>query len=242
MTDLEQRIAKWHERHFGKPQYEKCMKKLWEECTELGFATEDGDVAAIEEEAADCFIVLSNLVAGANFGARTLMDCVASKLAVIELRTPERVKRHMSDIHSERFPVMTPDYTITDTAPEPAAEEPLYDVPVDGINTLAEQIHEWAVDKGFWHWPDPGRAIDQIVAKQMLIVTEVAEWTEGTRAGNPRCDKVGMEGFSNGEEEAADTIIRILDLCACLGYDIGGAIEAKMAVNHGRPHKHGKLI
>ena len=42
------------------------------------------------------------------------------------------------------------------------------------------------------------------------------------------------------EDELADTIIRVLDLCAFKGIDIQAHIKAKMRYNALRPHKHGK--
>ena len=42
------------------------------------------------------------------------------------------------------------------------------------------------------------------------------------------------------EDELADVIIRVLDLCAFKGIDIESHIKAKMRYNAMRPHKHGK--
>lgn len=42
------------------------------------------------------------------------------------------------------------------------------------------------------------------------------------------------------EDEIADALIRILDLCAALNIDIGTHVRLKMAYNSGRPRKHGK--
>lgn len=42
------------------------------------------------------------------------------------------------------------------------------------------------------------------------------------------------------EDEIADALIRILDLCAARNIDIGTHVRLKMSYNAGRPHKHGK--
>ena len=42
------------------------------------------------------------------------------------------------------------------------------------------------------------------------------------------------------EDEIADTIIRLLDLCGMLGIDIDKHVELKMQYNSSRPYLHGK--
>jgi len=42
------------------------------------------------------------------------------------------------------------------------------------------------------------------------------------------------------EDELADVVIRVLDLCAFKKIDIESHIKAKMRYNSSRPHKHGK--
>lgn len=71
----------------------------------------------------------------------------------------------------------------------------------------------------------------------MLAVTELAEAMEAYRAGNPMSEKI--DGFSKVEEELADTMIRILDMAGGMGFDIEGALRAKMAYNKTRPYRHG---
>ena len=102
----------------------------------------------------------------------------------------------------------------------------------DLINLLAEKINQTANEHGFWDNDyDDGMKI-------ALMHSELSEVLEALRHDNPQ-DKHCPE-LSSVEIEYADCIIRILDICHERGYNIGGAIEAKMAFNETRPFKHGK--
>lgn len=104
------------------------------------------------------------------------------------------------------------------------------------IDIMAVGINRWANEKGFW--ADHGDIPAGLVKSQkiMLIVTELAELVEGLRKPVPS----SIPGFTNEEEEAADTMIRLLDYCGQYNLRIGAAVLAKMEVNEGRPFKHGK--
>ncbi len=92
------------------------------------------------------------------------------------------------------------------------------------LNSLAQEVARWREEKGFvTNW-------EGMLAKLMLVVTEVAEAAEAVREEN-------REGFA---EEVADTFIRLLDICGSIGLDIEGEIRRKMEVNKGRPYRHGK--
>lgn len=62
----------------------------------------------------------------------------------------------------------------------------------------------------------------------MLIVSELAEAMEGHRKNLPD-DKLPHRPMF--EVEIADAFIRLFDLCAGKGLDLGGAFEEKMAYN-----------
>ncbi len=133
------------------------------------------------------------------------------------------------------------------------------------IDLLASFINRWAIDKGFWKQEEElsrlveiaksnaliseedrdylNGAIKSLVSstKQMLVITEIAEYVEGLRSTTPDKDCAEL-GFSNEEVEVADAIIRLLDLAAHRKYRIGDAIMAKMSKNCGRPYQHGRLF
>lgn len=105
-------------------------------------------------------------------------------------------------------------------------------------NRLAERVLETALKKGFWKDDAtvPQNYIDD--HKLMRIVSEVSELSEFLRDGNPPSEK--MPEFSGAEEEAADIVIRLMDLCQRRGWRVAEAIRKKMSVNDSRPYLHGR--
>lgn len=132
------------------------------------------------------------------------------------------------------------------------AEPPQYEHAFT-LQELAAAIHANARAKGFYegHF-NTGE-------KLMLVVSELAEALEHHRmtGGSPIHPSVLMlvenspdEMFpamfkdnikDTFEDEMADAIIRILDLCAARNIQIERHIILKMRYNASRPHKHGKL-
>ena len=105
---------------------------------------------------------------------------------------------------------------------------------VISIAELQKQIHQTAVEKGWWENPrSDGECL-------MLMVCELSEAMEGYRDGNPHSDKIAQ--FSQMEEELADVIIRILDFAEHRGFEIEKAIAAKMAYNTTRAYRHGGKV
>ena len=117
------------------------------------------------------------------------------------------------------------------------------------ILTLQREVHQIAVDHGWWDDPEN----DNVPTKIALMHSELSEALEEFR--NDRMDLywgerttygVGGEALVTiGEKpegfgvELADAVIRIFDLASRLGLDMGALVELKMEYNRGRPHKHG---
>ena len=102
----------------------------------------------------------------------------------------------------------------------------------DVLNYLTTEIHCTAQEKGWW---EDGRKPSECIA---LAHSELSEALEALRHGNPPDDKITQ--FSGAEAELADTIIRILDMAGAFGWNVAGALVAKMQYNRGRTYKHGK--
>lgn len=114
------------------------------------------------------------------------------------------------------------------------------------IKELQKEIHENAVNKGFW---DKEHNFGNDI---MLIVTELAECVEAHRLG----EHANLEGFDNGtedfttefkkhikdtiEDELADAFIRLLDTAEGWGIDLQEHVKLKMLYNAKRERLHGK--
>ena len=133
------------------------------------------------------------------------------------------------------------------------------------LNKLSKQIHENAKSKGFY---DNEKNLGEMLC---LIHSEISEALEALRISKyySNCgvenewiikgmadknygatfndDLFFKEQFENMvkssfEDELADVVIRVLDLCAFKGVDIESHVKAKMRYNCLRPHRHGKLF
>jgi NTP pyrophosphatase (non-canonical NTP hydrolase) len=122
------------------------------------------------------------------------------------------------------------------------------------IKELIEISHRQACEKGFWNNEDWN-----ISEKLMLIVSELAEANEALRKNDRQLseedyrisittgpdEKLKLHFFDRWkkdtfEDELADTVIRIADLCGKMGIDLEWQIEKKLAFNKTRGYKHGK--
>jgi len=121
------------------------------------------------------------------------------------------------------------------------------------LNELAERVYRGNRDKGFW---DKSREMGTILA---LIHSEVSEALECDRKEkysdvilpddwdllDSAPDDIFKQYFEERvkdtfEDELADIVIRVLDLCGHGEIDLDRHIQAKLRYNSLRPHKHGK--
>ena len=116
---------------------------------------------------------------------------------------------------------------------------------MENINELAQKIYENAVKHGFY---DEKREIGTLL---MLCVSELSEALEADRKMmySVMIDSINEENFKEDfefsvkntfEDELADAIIRILDLCGYMNIDIEEHIRLKMKYNEMRENNHGK--
>ena len=103
------------------------------------------------------------------------------------------------------------------------------------LNDYRDRCHALARSKG---WYD-GEGERNIGEQLMLVVTEVAEAMEDLRTGS-----MSLSYDASGKPvgfpiEIADVMIRLFDLAGYLQIDIDDAVDAKIAYNETRPHRHG---
>lgn len=101
------------------------------------------------------------------------------------------------------------------------------------LGQLQEQIFSAMQVQGFW-----SDSQDNFASKTALVHSELSEMLEANRKSIDADDKIPE--FSGEEAEAADTIIRLLDMAGRYQWRLAEAIVAKMHFNLTRPVKHGK--
>lgn len=106
------------------------------------------------------------------------------------------------------------------------------------LDKLAHEIHQIAVDHGWWENGVAERNEGEAIA---LMHSELSEALEEIRDGRPAIyyDEANPNKPEGWLVEYADCIIRILDTVTAKGYSILPAMEAKIAYNRERPYKHG---
>lgn len=127
------------------------------------------------------------------------------------------------------------------------------------IREISKEIHQTNVEKGFWE----DKATKNVGEVLMLCVSELSEALEAHRKGkhaiksfnldqheewdltNPNDAAYYAQEFQvaikdSFEDEIADTVIRLFDLCEGFGIDLEYHIRMKLNYNKTRPFKHGK--
>lgn len=95
------------------------------------------------------------------------------------------------------------------------------------IKEIAKEHHEIMLEKGF----DVSK--NNMGQNLMLIVTELSEALQAHRK-----EHFGLEQKDTFEDEIADTLLRILDLCEAFNIDIEKQILWKMKFNKSRDYKN----
>lgn len=133
------------------------------------------------------------------------------------------------------------------------------------INQLRDEIHEIAKSKGFWDKPreigtllmlcvselaeameaDRNESYCKMERFNRILVSSRIINNDPTYTGEITRDQAWAVNFETCikdtfEDELADTVIRILDLCGAKGIDIEKHIELKMKYNATREMLHGK--
>lgn len=117
----------------------------------------------------------------------------------------------------------------------------------NNIETIADEVHANAVNKGFHPQEEP--LFTWFSNQVNNSHCELSELWESYRSGNfsnpcdknPGLAKLGLQGLTCAEEEYADILIRTLDQMRRLKIEIGRVVRIKHAYNLTRPHKHGKI-
>jgi len=127
------------------------------------------------------------------------------------------------------------------------------------IKEMIKEVHDINVSKGFWD----NKETKNVGEMLMLVTSELAEALEADRDGK----KANKEQFvkdkntaatvephlslsikysfeknikNSFEDEIADAVIRLFDICGGLNIDLEWHIRQKVDYNKKRPHKHGR--
>ena len=112
------------------------------------------------------------------------------------------------------------------------------------ITTVSCEVHRVNVANGWWQdrteiaHAHPRGEHQVILAALALVVSEVAEAMEAIRkhGHDTWTDTATKDTFAR---ELAGATVRIMDLAAWTGVDLGEAIRAELEANKARGYKHG---
>lgn len=113
---------------------------------------------------------------------------------------------------------------------------------ISAMRALQAEIHQNAVDKGWW---DDETPFDSVPEKLLMIVSEVIEATDEYRdptigPAELRVVRYNSQGKPEGlATELADIVIRVFDLAGGCGIELWKVILEKHLYNKTRPHRHG---
>jgi hypothetical protein len=97
---------------------------------------------------------------------------------------------------------------------------------------LGQQCHAAAIDMGWWSDPKTGKAIEKNRAELvMLAVSQLSKAIEGHRTGAPDVHLPHRQAF---EVKLAGAVMRIFDLAAEEGFDLGTTVAEMIAFNQTR--------
>lgn len=112
----------------------------------------------------------------------------------------------------------------------------MHNTSVISLQLLQAEIYAGNIAAGWWtdlatgKLRQPGN-IELAYGKAALVHSEVSEMVEGIRKG---LNDDHLPHRPMGEVEAADAIIRLLDLCGYMDWDVAGAIQEKLDYNQQR--------
>jgi NTP pyrophosphatase (non-canonical NTP hydrolase) len=127
----------------------------------------------------------------------------------------------------------------------------------DQLSSLAGRIGTNSKEKGFWNF-DKNKNEAEISQKLLLVITELSEATEARRCGKTMDNvpqeildaiehdrEISKDDFEKYikdtfEDELADSLIRLLDICFNMDVKILRHVIMKMNYNKTRERMHGK--
>ena len=111
--------------------------------------------------------------------------------------------------------------------------------PAYQINRLAKAIHEDADRHGLWD--DFREAMRRFEDREdSTRLSALRYYATGVVSGEVSEMRSAHEDKAHYAEEMADVLIALLSTAEELRIDLGGEVVRKMAINKGRPWKHGK--